>query len=69
MKLDSKIPWYPWVIKGEVKGYALVYKGDLTFVTVRGAGYEVPCYEPLRSLALIKHFLDGKPLRMVPPQK
>ncbi|KAF6155861.1 hypothetical protein GIB67_039192, partial [Kingdonia uniflora] len=69
MKLASKIPWYPWVIKGEVGGYALVYKGDLTFVTVRGAGHEVPSYEPLRSLALIKHFLDGKPLRMVPSQE
>ncbi|KAF6168440.1 hypothetical protein GIB67_004992 [Kingdonia uniflora] len=24
MKLASKIPWYPWVIKGEIGGYALV---------------------------------------------
>ncbi|KAF6136388.1 hypothetical protein GIB67_036266 [Kingdonia uniflora] len=66
LKLPTKTVWYPWIIKEEVGGYAVEYKGDLTLVTVRGAGHEVPAYQALRSLALIKHFLDGTPLRRVP---
>ncbi|KAF9592787.1 hypothetical protein IFM89_017357 [Coptis chinensis] len=46
----------------EVGGYTIVYKGDLTFATVRGAGHQVPSYQPTRALTLIKYFLDGKPL-------
>jgi hypothetical protein len=33
-----------------------VYRGDLTFATVRGAGHQVPTYQPLRALSLTKHF-------------
>ena len=46
----------------QVGGYTQVYKGDLTFVTVRGAGHQVPSDQPGRALSLIKHFLDGTPL-------
>ncbi|GAB4828051.1 Serine carboxypeptidase-like 40 [Ancistrocladus abbreviatus] len=60
MGLKIKIKWYPWFIKGQVGGYTQVYEG-LTFATVRGAGHQVPSYQPLRALALIKHFLDGTP--------
>ncbi|EEF44557.1 serine carboxypeptidase-like 40 [Ricinus communis] len=62
MKLPIKTEWHPWYLKGEVGGYTQVYKGDLTFATVRGAGHQVPSYKPLRALSLIKHFLDGTPL-------
>ncbi|KAL0006977.1 hypothetical protein SO802_008479 [Lithocarpus litseifolius] len=48
--------------KASVGGYAQKYKGDLTFATVRGAGHQVPSYQPLRALSLISHFLSGKPL-------
>ncbi|XP_047334664.1 serine carboxypeptidase-like 40 [Impatiens glandulifera] len=57
MKLPIKNEWRPWV-----GGYVQVYKGDLTFATVRGAGHEVPSYEPARALTLIASFLKGKPL-------
>lgn len=46
----------------QVGGYSVVYKGDITLATVRGAGHEVPSYQPLRALALIESFLEGKPL-------
>ena len=46
----------------QVGGYNMVYKGDITFATVRGAGHEVPSYQPKRALAMIKLFLEGKPL-------
>ncbi|KAJ8748829.1 hypothetical protein K2173_011387 [Erythroxylum novogranatense] len=59
MKLHVKTGWHPWYINGEVGGYTEEYKGNLTFATVRGAGHEVPSYQPLRALSLIKHFVDG----------
>ncbi|CAL5212000.1 unnamed protein product [Lathyrus oleraceus] len=62
MNLPVKTVWHPWFAYGEVGGYTEVYKGDLTFVTVREAGHQVPSYQPARALTLIKHFLDGTPL-------
>lgn len=62
MKLPVKTKWHPWYLDGEVGGYTEVYKGGLTFATVRGAGHQVPSFQPKRALSLIKHFLDGTPL-------
>ncbi|XP_058765801.1 serine carboxypeptidase-like 40 [Vicia villosa] len=62
MNLPVKTVWHPWLAYGEVGGYTEVYKGGLTFVTVREAGHQVPSYQPARALTLIKHFLDGTPL-------
>ncbi|KDP43595.1 hypothetical protein JCGZ_16882 [Jatropha curcas] len=62
LKLPIKTEWYPWYLNGEVGGYTEIYKGDLTFATVRGAGHEVPAFQPARALSLIHHFLLGKPL-------
>ncbi|KAI5603678.1 hypothetical protein POPTR_001G261201v4 [Populus trichocarpa] len=55
MKLPIKTEWYPWFYGGEVGGYVQVYKGDLTFATVRGAGHMVPSIQPVRASALISH--------------
>lgn len=46
----------------QVGGFTEVYQGNLTFATVRGAGHQVPSYEPRRALALITHYLNGTPL-------
>ncbi|GFP84271.1 serine carboxypeptidase-like 40 [Phtheirospermum japonicum] len=62
MKIPIKTSWYPWYLSGEVGGYTTVYEGNLTFTTVRGAGHQVPSYQPLRALSLIMHFLDGTEL-------
>ncbi|KAL6326873.1 hypothetical protein AAG906_012149 [Vitis piasezkii] len=62
MRLTVKTPWHPWFLHGEVGGYTEVYKGDLTFATVRGAGHQVPSFQPRRALSLIIHFLAGTPL-------
>ncbi|KAJ7949227.1 Carboxypeptidase [Quillaja saponaria] len=62
MNLPVKTVWHPWFLNGEVGGYTEVYKGDLTFATVREAGHQVPSYQPARALSLIKSFLDGAPL-------
>ncbi|XP_010279514.1 PREDICTED: serine carboxypeptidase-like 40 [Nelumbo nucifera] len=62
LQLLVNTSWYPWYTNNEVGGYTVVYKGGLTFSTVRGAGHEVPSYQPLRALDLVKYFLHGKPL-------
>lgn len=62
MKLPVTSSWHPWFVKQEVGGYTQVYEGNLTFATVRGAGHQVPSFQPVRALALIKHFLAGTPL-------
>ena len=46
----------------QVGGYVQEYKDNLTFVTVRDAGHEVPSYKPDRALSLVSHFIAGTPL-------
>ncbi|XP_047336729.1 serine carboxypeptidase-like 40 [Impatiens glandulifera] len=62
IKLPIKSLWRPWILDQEVGGYTQVYEGDLTYVTVRGAGHEVPSFKPARALTLISSFLANKPL-------
>ncbi|XAR72883.1 Carboxypeptidase D [Bertholletia excelsa] len=53
-------PWSPWSANSrEVAGYRVVYDG-LTFATVRGAGHQVPQFQPGRALALFEKFIAGK---------
>uniref|UniRef100_A0A0E0LP94 Carboxypeptidase n=1 Tax=Oryza punctata TaxID=4537 RepID=A0A0E0LP94_ORYPU len=58
--------WRPWFSNtqgaGDVGGYIVQYKGNLSLVTVRGAGHEVPSYQPQRALVLVQYFLEGKTL-------
>ncbi|KAL9227018.1 hypothetical protein vseg_002765 [Gypsophila vaccaria] len=61
LKLQIKIPWYPWYVKKQVGGWTEVYEG-LTFATVRGAGHEVPLFKPRAALQLFRSFLSDKPL-------
>ncbi|KAL5543625.1 hypothetical protein UlMin_007409 [Ulmus minor] len=62
LKLPVKTSWHPWYLNAEVGGYTQVYKGDLTLATIRGAGHQVPSYQPSRALSLIMHFLGGTSL-------
>ncbi|XXG51793.1 hypothetical protein AAC387_Pa03g0288 [Persea americana] len=61
LKLPTVTPWHAWYHDGQVGGSTQVYKG-LTFVTVRGAGHEVPLHKPKLALALIEAFLSGTPM-------
>ncbi|KAM0953223.1 putative carboxypeptidase D [Dioscorea sansibarensis] len=61
MKLPTVTNWHPWFDKGNVGGWSQVYEG-LTYVTIAGAGHEVPLHKPRQALILISHFLKGKPL-------
>lgn len=61
LNLKIKTSWYPWNAGGQVGGWTEVYDG-LTFATVRGAGHEVPLFQPLRAFVLFQTFLSGKNL-------
>ncbi|KAL2537521.1 Serine carboxypeptidase-like 40 [Forsythia ovata] len=57
MNLKVIKPWRPWLDETfEVAGYRVVYDG-LTFATVRGAGHQVPQFQPRRAFTLLKMFL------------
>ncbi|XXG60361.1 hypothetical protein AAC387_Pa04g2288 [Persea americana] len=57
--------WTPWYNHEQVGGWTIGYKG-LTFVTLRGAGHQVPTFVPKKSLQLIKHFLANEHLPKAP---
>lgn len=42
----------------QVGGWSEEYEG-LTFVTIRGAGHEVPLHKPKLALKLVESFLSG----------
>lgn len=58
LKLRPVGPWRAWYEDGQVGGWTQEYKG-LNFVTVRGAGHEVPLHKPKLALTLIKQFISG----------
>ncbi|CAL5085162.1 unnamed protein product [Urochloa decumbens] len=70
LQLPVTAKWRPWFSgtqgAGEVGGYVVQYKGkekgSLSLATVRGAGHEVPSYQPKRALVLVQTFLAGKTL-------
>lgn len=53
--------WTPWYTSRQVGGWSIVYDG-LTFVTIRGAGHQVPTFAPKQALQLVRHFLVNKKL-------
>lgn len=58
LELPTISPWHAWYDDGQVGGWVQEYAG-LTFVSVRGAGHEVPLHKPKQALALIKAFISG----------
>ncbi|PIN11988.1 Serine carboxypeptidases (lysosomal cathepsin A) [Handroanthus impetiginosus] len=59
LNLKPNTTWYAWYDKQKVGGWSQVYEG-LTYVTVRGAGHEVPLTQPKLALTLFRHFLSNK---------
>lgn len=49
----------------QVGGWTIVYDG-LTYVTIRGAGHQVPTFAPKQALQLVRHFLANKNLPSQP---
>ncbi|XP_042490293.1 serine carboxypeptidase-like 34 [Macadamia integrifolia] len=64
--LKIKEDWTPWyTYHQQVGGWTTIYDG-LTFVTLRGAGHQVPTFVPRKALQLIKHFLANEMLPSKP---
>ncbi|XP_012465916.1 serine carboxypeptidase-like 34 [Gossypium raimondii] len=60
--LKTSKEWTPWyTYNKQVGGWTIEYDG-LTFVTIRGAGHQVPSFKPKQALQLVKHFLANKKL-------
>ncbi|KAK4778320.1 hypothetical protein SAY87_018507 [Trapa incisa] len=59
LKLATITNWHPWYDNGKVGGWSQIYKG-LTFVSVTGAGHEVPLHRPRQAFILFRSFLTNK---------
>lgn len=63
--LNTIQEWKPWYNKKQVGGWTIIYDG-LTFVTVRGAGHQVPTFAPRQAQQIEAHFLAGRQLPSSP---
>jgi hypothetical protein len=53
--------WEVYTVDGQVAGYQTKWEGTkFAFITVRGAGHEVPTYKPEVALYLWDNYLQGK---------
>nr|CAB3457277.1 unnamed protein product [Digitaria exilis] len=59
LELSVMEPWRPWTASKEVGGYVQRYTGGLVLISVRGAGHQVPYFQPERALVLVSSFLKG----------
>ncbi|KAL2939076.1 Serine carboxypeptidase-like 34 [Bienertia sinuspersici] len=60
-KLGLKIiqDWTPWYSNLQVGGWTITYDG-LMFVTIRGAGHQVPTFKPKEALLMLNRFLANQ---------
>ncbi|KAF9676705.1 hypothetical protein SADUNF_Sadunf08G0030700 [Salix dunnii] len=62
LQLETSISWHAWYDDHQqVGGWSQVYKG-LIYVTVKGAGHEVPLTQPRLALMLFTQFLKNEPM-------
>lgn len=59
--MEGKL-WNHWYVNEQVAGYSTAFEtiggnGNFTFVTVHGAGHEVPSFKPEQALEMFKIFL------------
>ncbi|KAL3520692.1 hypothetical protein ACH5RR_018841 [Cinchona calisaya] len=65
LNLKNVTDWYAWYDNQKVGGWSQAYEG-LTYITVRGAGHEVPLGRPRLASTLFQHFLNNKNLPSSP---
>jgi len=57
--------WRPWTTNGKtmMAGYVQIYQSakNFTYLTVRGAGHEVPQYKPPQALKMFECWIHNKP--------
>lgn len=52
--------WRPWYTGNQVAGYVTEYESDFTFITIKGAGHEVPTYQPRAAYTFFERFINQK---------
>ncbi|KAH1040207.1 hypothetical protein J1N35_041950 [Gossypium stocksii] len=55
----------PQIFSKFVGGWTIEYEG-LMFVSIRGAGHQVPSFKPRQALQIVRHFLANKKLSSTP---
>jgi len=59
-------PWFlpsnPTVSAGNRRTYRVSATHNFTFLTIHGAGHEVPTYQPERAFYIFDRFIKGKPI-------
>jgi len=61
LKSTQLSPWRPWFVNGQTAGYVEVHD-KYTYATVKGAGHEVPTYQPWSAYNMFQRFLNNQPL-------
>lgn len=59
LKRPQSQAWAPWTMQGQTAGYSEVYD-RYTYATVKGAGHEVPLFQPRAAYQLVSGFVAGK---------
>uniref|UniRef100_UPI00398E8AF3 lysosomal protective protein n=1 Tax=Pristiophorus japonicus TaxID=55135 RepID=UPI00398E8AF3 len=57
---QKTVNYQPWIHNNQIAGFYEKY-GDLTFLTVKGAGHMVPQWAPARALKMVTSFLSNSP--------
>jgi len=50
--------WQPWFVNGATSGYVEQYD-KYTYITVKGAGHEIPYYQPLLSFSVFQRYITN----------
>jgi len=67
LQRPRKTSWTPWFVNGATAGYWESFNG-YTHATIKGAGHEVPLYQPLLGLNMFTRFLKTGSLKGDGPQ-
>merc|ERR1712070_246148 len=64
LDLQEKEGWRPWTTDScqNMGGSVTSYKGDFSFVTIRGSGHMVPTYKPESAFIMMQSFIGDKSL-------
>jgi carboxypeptidase C (cathepsin A) len=63
---EAASPWSPWSVQDQTAGFVTQFdlgnqtEAKFTFVTVHGAGHEVPAYKPVEALQMFRNYFSGQ---------
>ncbi|KAI6197439.1 Serine carboxypeptidase ctsa-1.1 [Aphelenchoides besseyi] len=60
--LKRSIGKQPWKVDGQIAGFKTIYRGGLTFLTIKGAGHMAPQWRAPETSYAIKQFLINHPI-------